>query len=254
VTNHKAPERKGKVQLINAVDLFQKMRKSLGSKRKELGVADIEQIVREYGNFEPTAISKLFDNKTFGYTTITVERPLRLNWSVNAERLQRNRELPVVLKMEQEESDALMATLGSLNPGTVWCNRDKWNTDLKNALRTHGVTLSAAQFKAVSASLSERDPNADVCLDSKGNAEPDPELRDTENVPLTESIEEYFAHEVLPHVPDAWIDPEKSIVGYEIPFTRHFYKYVPPRTLVEIDSDLRTVTDEIQRLLQEIVA
>ena len=254
VTNHKAPERQGKVQLINAVDLFQKMRKSLGSKRKELGAADIQQIVREYGDFETTAISKLFDNNAFGYTTITVERPLRLNWSVNAERLQRVRELPVVLRMKQKESDALMAALGSVNPETVWRKRDKWNTNLKKVLRTHGVTLTAAQVKAVSLALSERDPTADICLDSKGNTEADPELRDTENVPLADSIEEFFKREVLPHLPDAWIDPDKNIVGYEIPFTRHFYKYVAPRNLAEIDADLKTVTGEIQRLLQEIVA
>lgn len=179
VTNHKKPERQGKIQLINAADFYQKMRKSLGSKRKELGEADIERIVRLYGAFEENEYSKIFDNADFGYSTITVERPLR-----------------------DEQGNVVLGTKGK----------------------------------------------------QKGQPQSDSSLRDTENVPLKDDIQAYFEREVLPHVPDAWIDHDKTKVGYEIPFNRHFYKYVPPRSLEEIDSDLKALTTEIMGLLQEVVA
>ncbi len=173
LTNHKAAERTGKVQLINGVEFYRKMRKSLGSKRKELGREDIRHIVQLYGAFEENEHSKVFDNEDFGYRTITVERPLR---------------------NEQGE----------------------------------------------------------IVRDRKGNPKPDPSLRDTENVPLKDDVSEYFNREVLPHVPDAWIDESKTKVGYEIPFNRHFYKYVPPRPLEEIDADLKVVNREIMELLAEV--
>lgn len=179
LSNHKSPERKGKIQLINGADFFQKMRKSLGSKRKELGESDINTIVSLYGKFEENDHSKVFDNADFGYSTITVERPLK------------------------DESGNLI--------------------------------------------LGEKGKN-------KGKPQPDSSLRDTENVPLKDDIEAYFKREVLPHVPDAWIDYDKTKVGYEIPFNRHFYKYVPPRPLEEIDADLKAVSAEIMDLLKEITA
>ncbi len=173
VNNRKKPQRQGKIQLINASEFYGKMRKSLGSKRKELSDADIQRITQFYGSFEQNEWSKIFDNADFGYSTITVERPLR-------------------------DTD-----------GTI--ERDK-----------------------------------------KGNPRPDASLRDTENVPLKEDIQAYFEREVLPHVPDAWIDHSKTKVGYEIPFTRHFYKYVPPRPLEEIDADLKRLSAEIMDLLNAI--
>lgn len=179
LSNHKSLERKGKIQLINGADFFQKMRKSLGSKRKELGENDINTIVSLYGKFEENEQSKIFDNADFGYSTITVERPLK------------------------DESGKLI--------------------------------------------LGEKGKN-------KGKPQPDSNLRDTENVLLKDDIEAYFKREVLPHVPDAWIDHEKTKVGYEIPFNRHFYKYVPPRKLEEIDADLKAVSGEIMDLLKDITA
>lgn len=175
LTNRKSDHRKGKVQLINGAEFFQKMKKSLGSKRKELGEGDITRIVNLYGEFEENEYSKIFDNADFGYSTITVERPLL-------------------------------------------------------------------------------DENGKVVTDKKGNPKPDAKLRDTENVPLRDDIKAYFKREVLPHVPDAWIDEEKTKVGYEIPFNRHFYKYVPPRPLEVIDAELKAVTSEILALLQEVSA
>jgi type I restriction enzyme M protein len=114
-----------------------------------------------------------------------------------------------------------------------------------------GVRLSATELKAVLAALGERDETAEICRDAKGNPEPDPELRDTESVPLKESIETYFKREVLQHVPDAWIDESKTKVGYEIPLNRHFYCYAAPRPLEEIEADIKGLEDEILKLLKE---
>jgi len=173
LTNHKSPERKGKVQLVNGIELWKKMKKSLGSKRKELGDEHIELITRTFGNFRETDICRIVPNIEFGYSAITVERPLR-------------------------------------------------NDEGK------------------------------IETDRKGNPKADSNLRDSENVPLSDSIEAYFKREVLPHVSDAWIDHAKTKVGYEIPFTRYFYKYAPPRPLEEIDRDLKATTEKIMKLLGEI--
>ena len=251
VTNHKSPERQGRIQLINAADRFVKMRKSLGSKRKQLSAENIAEIVQLYGDGVENAVSKWFSNAEFGYTTITVERPLRLNWSNDMERVAAIAEDRVLSKMSGTERSAVQNSLLALCT-TVWRNRADAEAAVKQALRRSGVSLSAAQQKALLNVLSERDESAEPVTDSKGNWEADAELRDTENVPLTENIKQYFQREVLPHVPDAWIDDDKSRVGYEIPFTRHFYQYQQPRSLQVIDAELLTVTTEIQQLLMEL--
>jgi len=109
-------------------------------------------------------------------------------------------------------------------------------------------------FKASLMALSERDETADVCVDGKGNPEPDPDLRDYENVPLKEDVDEYMKREVLPHVPDAWIDHSKTKIGYEMNFNRYFYRYVPPRSLEEIEADLKKIEKEIADMLAEVTA
>ena len=179
VSNRKPSHRKGKLQLIDASSFWQKMRKSLGSKRKELSPEHIEEITRLFGDCQEATkdavpISRLFKNEDFGYRTITVERP---------------------------ERDAA------------------------------GKIVKATKGKL------------------KGKPQPDANLRDTENVPLSEDVETYFKREVLPHAPDAWIDHEKTKVGYEIPFNRHFYVFQPPRNLTEIDAELKVVTDRILTMI-----
>ncbi len=184
VSNRKPAARKGKLQLIDASGFWQKMRKSLGSKRKELSPAHIDEITRLFGNFEELTrdgvpISRIFNNEAFGYRTITVERP-------------------------------------------------------------------------------ERDAEGKIVQGSKGKAKGKPladvSLRDTENVPLSEDITTYFKREVLPHAPDAWIDDEKTKIGYEIPFNRHFYVFKPPRPLGEIDVELKGVTDRILTMINGLSA
>ena len=131
-------------------------------------------------------------------------------------------------------------------------DRPNFNTRLGKVLGAAGIVLPPPARKALLNGLSERDETADICRDAKGKPEPDVSLRDTENVPFNETSEAYFAREVLPHVPDAWIDTTKTKVGYEIPFTRVFYRYVPPRSLDEIDADLNKLVAEILGLLQEV--
>lgn len=177
LSNHKSKERKGKIQLINGTECYQKVKKGLGSKRKELSDADIEKIGKLYFNFQETEESKIFESVTFGYSTITIERPLR-----------------------DDVGEIIISSKGKL----------------------------------------------------KGKPQPDSDLRDTENIPLNENARDYFQREILPHLPDAWINEEKTKVGYEIPFTRYFYEYKPPRSLDEIDADLKKVTSEIQALLSEV--
>lgn len=254
LTNHKRPERKDKIQLINGAEFFQKMRKPLGSKRKELGEGGIARIVQLYGDFEESDYSKIFDNQDFGYSTITVERPLRLNFQASPGRIAALRETTVFAKFKEGEWDKLAAALVKLDPAKQYTQREAFLKDVKKTLTGYGVNLTGAQLKALWQGLSERDETAEVCKDSKGNPEPDTDLRDTENVPLKESIDTYFFREIRPHASDAWLDRDKTKVGYEIPFTRHFYQYVAPRSLGAIDSELKGISQEIMDLLQEITA
>lgn len=259
--NAKTEERKGKVQLINAVEMFGKMRKSLGSKRKMLRPQDIEKICELYDGFEDhqndddnaPALSKVFANSEFGYRTITVERPLQLRFHVADDTADLLLATKAIAKLPATDQDAIRSALDTLS-GRSWTNRDAFVTELKAALKSAGMAkVGASVIKTIWTTIGEHDPEADV-ITTKGNPEPDTSLRDTENVPLSEDIEEYFSREVLPHVPDAWIDHDKTRFGYEIPFTRHFYRYTPPRPLEEIQKDLRHLVTEIQVMLAEVGA
>lgn len=252
ITNQKKPQRKGKVQLINATEFHSPMRKSLGSKRKQVAPEQIKTIAELFGNFEENEQSKIFDNSDFGYQRITVERPLKLNFKVDDERLEHLRDSKAFSKLEEPEQIMITKALETLSERGLYVSRDTFSKDMEKALKQAQVKAGAPLKKAILSALSERDENAEVCTDSKGNPEPDSELRDYENVPLKEDIDSYFQREVIPHVPEAWIDHDKTKVGYEIPFNRHFYKYVPPRPLEEIDAELDKVTAEILELLQEV--
>mgnify|MGYP006188494149 CR=1 FL=1 len=262
LSNHKPAARKGKVQLINATERYSKMRKSLGSKRQYISEEDINAVVRAYGAFEETEDSKIFPIAAFGYRRITVERPLRLNFQASPERLALISDDKAFQKLEPEEQQAILAACATLDPGKRYSNREVFTKDLKRALKPTGLKIAAPILKALLAALSERDPEADICTDKDGNPEPDTGLRDNENVPLGEGIYDYFEREVKPHVPDAWIDESKTdpldgevgIVGFEIPFNRHFYKFVPPRPLEEIDRDLKACTDRIKQMIEGLSA
>jgi type I restriction enzyme M protein len=294
LTNRKEKPRRGKVQLIDARQFYVKMRKSLGNKRNKIGDRDegefdqIGEITRIFGNFrdgetrkftvdgkeKALAVSKVFDNADFGFHKITVERPLRLNFQATEERIKRLddesgfRNLATSSKKSeaarreeiaagQERQAAIRKFLGALSKATggkLYRDRTAFLNEIKALDRKLEVRLAAPELKAVLSALGECDETAEICRDRDGNPEPDPELRDTESVPLQESIEAYFKREVLPHVPDAWIDESKTKVGYEIPLNRHFYVYEPPRPLEEIEADIKTLEGEILSLLKEVAA
>ena len=283
LSSHKPANRKGKVQLINAAKeraktggrgrsgggevegndenvFYAAMRKSLGSKRKELTEDAIETIVKTYGQFVENDFSKIFDYQEFGYRRITVERPLQLAVYPKDElRITALTTDKAWDKLNEHTQHTILSALVSLDD--KYLSRDVFLNALTTELETATpvVKLSAAQLKLIVKHLSEHDDEAEVCK-VKGKVEANPDLRDNENVPLTESVDDYFAREVLPHVPNAWIDTKKTdeqdgevgIVGYEIPFNRHFYEYVPPRALTEIDADLDKVSSEIMQLLNEV--
>ncbi|PAV27541.1 type I restriction enzyme M protein [Tamilnaduibacter salinus] len=261
LSNQKPDVRKGKVQLINATDRYAKMRKSLGSKRHYIPESEQDAIVRQYGRFEETDESKIFPTQAFGYRRITVERPLQLNFQASEERLARLQEEKFFGKLSEDEQNALLAACDTLGD-TIYRNREDFLAALKNACTDAQFYPSAAQLKNIWKALGEHDDEADYCRDKKGRIEPNPDLRDNENVPLGESVYDYFEREVLPHVPDAWIDESKTddkdgevgIVGYEIPFNRHFYVFEPPRPLEEIDADLKQCTDRIKQMIEELSA
>ncbi|MEU7714466.1 class I SAM-dependent DNA methyltransferase [Micromonospora chalcea] len=260
--NSKSRERQGKVQLIDATGTGSKMRKNLGAKRVEISEADRAMIVQTYDRFNEADTSKIFDNLDFAYWSITVERPLRLNFACKPERIQAAVEARALANV-QGLGEALVAFGEAL-----YLNREEFLRDLGKHLGAKGIRLTAAQRKALWQALGERDENADICTvqagAEKGSPEPDTTLRDTEMVPFgwnghskshdaaRDTIEAYYAAEVAPHVPDGWIDHTKTKVGYEIPFNRHFYTFTPPRPLSEIDADLNKVVGEILGLLREV--
>jgi type I restriction enzyme M protein len=269
VTNRKSPERQGKVQLVDARESWVKMRKSLGEKRKEISLEQIEEITRLYGDFEEGEKVKVFPNQAFGFLRVTVERPLRLRWEINRETIAAALAAKAIQKLPEDVREAVRELLDGHRSARFTSQRE-----LAKALGAAlaGIGIAGPAQKAVWSALAVRDEEAPVITDRKGNPEPDPELRDNENVPLPPvpvsfdedptdrfatleyrtAVDDYVRDEVLPYVPDAWVDQDRTKIGYEVPLTRHFYKYVPPRPLEEIDAEIKALEDEIQALLEEV--
>lgn len=248
--NDKPTERKGKVQLVDSTQMFEKMRKNLGNKRKEISPQNLKDIVKTYAAFEETDTSKVFQNTDFGYRQITVERPLRLAFKVDEESIENAMLNKAVLKLSEDERNKLNSALKKLN--SEYPSRTDFLNGLESEAGNQNLKLPAPLTKTLVSEFGFRSDEAEVCLDAKGKIEPDTDSRDTENVALHEDVAEYFAREVEPFAPDSWIDKTKEKIGYEIPFTRHFYKYIPPRDLAEIDTELSKLVAEIQHLLAEI--
>lgn len=269
VTNRKSPERRGKVQLLDAREYFVKMRKSLGEKRKEISETQIEEITRLYGDFAESDKVKVFPNEAFGFLRITVEQPLQLRWEVTEETIATVIAAKAIQKLGDDVQLAVRESLET-HQGALFETERELVKHLKPAVA--GLDLPGPAQKAVWAGLAIRDEEASVITDRDGNPKPDPELRDNENVPLpsepvgfeedpTErfatlayrtAVDDYMRDEVLPYLPDACVDHDRTKVGYEIPLTRHFYKYVSPRPLEEIDAEIKALEDEIQGLLNEV--
>ena len=260
LSNRKAPALRGKVILLDARDQWEKMRKSLGDKRKQISDPQIEHVTELYADALAVAADadhpdhrkvKVFGTRGFGYHRITVERPLRLRFEITEDTLAALDVAKPLAKWDGRDS-LIEALRGSL--GTVWWTKKEASAALHGAARSGGALWpsTASYEKAIWAAASVSDPEGEVQRAKDGTPLPDPDLRDYENVPLDEDINAYFAREVTPHVPDAWIDRNKTKVGYEIPFTRHFYVYTPPRPLAEIDAELRELESQIQKLLGEV--
>ena len=254
LSNRKAPERKGTVQLVDAREFFTKLRKGMGSKRNELSEENITAVVSLYADFEDNEHSKTFRIEDFLYRTITVERPLRLSWQATPERINATLDAKPVLKLSADDRSALRIALESLGQEQIWKQRAAFHAALLQSTKAQGLKLALPVLKALTAALGEQDDTAELCTDAKGKPEPDTSLRDTENVPWDEDVNEYLIREVLPYAPDAWIDHTKTREGAEIPFTRHFYVYVQPRPLEDIDRDLNKVMDELRAMLAEVEA
>ncbi|MEU8138605.1 type I restriction-modification system subunit M [Streptodolium elevatio] len=259
LTNRKSPDHKGKVVLLDAREYWQKMRKSLGDKRKFITDQQIGEITQLYDEALQVAADpehplhgkvKVFRNEDFGYRRITVERPLKLRFELTEETLAALEESKPVQKLANTEE-----FIAALRPllGSTWATKAEAFLALKDAQVAAGLTWPTGTpfVKAVRDTIGVRDTNGEVQL-VKGEPEPDTDLRDYENVPLDEDIAVYLKREVLPHVPDAWVDYTKTKIGYEIPLTRHFYVYEPPRPLAEIDAELKALESNIQRLLSEM--
>ncbi len=282
ITNRKSPERKGKVQLIDARDMFVKMRKSLGEKRKEIGRSDIDEIVRTYGDFEERIAEpadesrrvgcKIFPNEAFGFLRITIERPLRLRWEITAEGIGALKADKKFANLDEAEQAALLADLEPAI-GVAYPSDGDIRCEVQASMKRAGVKGKPIENTIVDV-FAFRDPKADIVTDRKGHAEPDSDLRDNESVPLpsgsvryepdpterlatdtyVDAVEDYVEAEVHPYVPDAWVAHDKTKIGYEIPLTRHFYVYTPPRPLAEIDAEIRQLESEIQGLLAEVTS
>ncbi len=287
LTNAKAAERQGKIQLINGIYYSKKMSRSLGNKRNIIGdgvdaipnqIAEIIQIYREFhpnttrkfeidGVERDVVVSKTFDNKDFGYWRITVERPLRLNFQASEARLARLEMESAFVKLAQSKKyggvalaeieagkalqESLKMMLRSLGD-TLYTDRQTFEATLTMALKKANLKIATPVKKAILNALSERDETAKICIDKDGNSEADLELRDYENIPLKDDIDWYMQQQVLPYVSDAWVDKHKTKIGYEIPFTRHFYQYARSRPLLEIEQEIKQLEEEIRDMLNEI--
>lgn len=252
VTNRKEKRRKGKVQLLDARDVWtpggsEDSKRSLGDKRRHMTIAQIDEIVRLYGKFEVGPCSKIFDNTDFGYTRVTIERPLRLRYRMTTDDKARFLDACPHLLDDVQAVDKALGREPRLDWPATW-------EEIEALLKKRGSRWKAIEQKLYRSVFTQRDAKAEpVPAGGRGSGfEADADLRDFENVPLTKDVETYFEREVKPHVPDSWMDRGKDKVGYEINFNRHFYAFTPPRSLSVIDIELKAAEEEIVRLLREV--
>ncbi len=307
LTNRKPEHRQGKVQLINALDLYQTLRRNLGQKNCELSQEHIDRITQLYLDFKETEISKIFKNQDFGYWKIIIERPLRLKSKFTKEAVESLRFLDalrtemewsyktfgeavyedvkqfkdqIVAHFDKQDVKMTPANRKKLLNTNTWTQRKQlmeiaaqlhagigeqeyddfnlFSKEVDNALKKHEIKLSAPDKKAILMTVSWKDETAQPVIKKKekdGTSlyEADSDLRDSENVPLHDDIQTYFEREVLPYIPDAWIDREKIAKGYSISFTRYFYTYTPPHDLDDIKQEILQLEKETEGILEELV-
>lgn len=281
ISKDKPSHRIGKVQLIDASKTFEKRRKSIGNKRNDITKECREMIIRAYGDFknkeyiEGTKVceSKIFDNIDFGYNQITVETPLRLKFKIDTQGIERLKEetqykkLAKLTKSQQKgkseeeiaeiikDGERLQEKIINLFEEMIdeeWLDRSKFIKMINKLFKDNDIELKAPFRNAIVKVFSEHNEKANICKNTKGVIEANSDLRDTERVPLDEDIDEYFKREVLPYNPEAWIDKEKTQVGYEIPFTRYFYKFQEPEPADIISNRIMEIEKDINRSLRAL--
>jgi len=269
LTNRKKGIRKGKIQLIDGTSFFERMRKPLGEKRKMFNDTHIAELTNIYGNFVEGEFCNIFDETDFAYWKVTVERPLRLNFQTSPERVERLREQTVFANLVtsrkrkpdeifreieegKKQQEAILAAIRQIDGSVLYKNRVEFTKQLNKVLKKAGLNMKTPLLKAILAGLSEKDETADICVDAKGNPEPDSDLRDIEQIPFKEDIDAYFEREVKPYAPDAWVDDSKIKKGYEIPFTRYFYKYTETGNAKETLSEIQALGAKIQSAIAEL--
>jgi len=281
LSNRKPKNKKGKVQLIDSRMCKTQLRKNLGNKRYEISEKDAKEILSLYKKNIDNGRSKIFDTEVFGYRAVTIQQPLRLNFQVNEERIERilsnikfvgpeigEEDKESLVKKKTQAQARAKEDLNKFNENVLpvlkkmdnklYKNREKFLKVFEE--KFENIKMDNVVRKLILKGLSERDETADICKNKKGEIEPDKELKDIERIPLGQNIYEYFEKEVQPYVADAWIDEnikdykdgEIGKIGYEVPFTRHFYKYIPPRAVEEIEGEIKDLEKEIQSILKEI--
>jgi len=284
LTNRKTPEQAGRIALVDARESWTKMRKSLGDKRKYLAEDQIAEVTRLYADALDGVVDdkrvKVFAREAFGYQRITVERPLRRHWELTADAVDAlvhdkawtawltpprgtTDGVAWVHAVEQAQETLVGALRGLV--GQVEATEAAYRKHLTQTYTAAGVVVPDKVAKAILAAAAVPDSDAPEITNRAGDRLPDPDLRDNENIPLpagwlslgdaaragalAEQAETYLRDEIRPYADDAWIDHVKTKIGYEIPFTRHFYEYVPPRALADIDADLAATERRIQEIL-----
>jgi type I restriction enzyme M protein len=262
LSNDKPEHRQGKVQLIDARDLYEEMDESLGDKRHRLTEEHITDITRIFGDLEANGRSKVVDNEEFGYRRIVIDQPLRLRFQVSEERIADLDNERAFTNRDEDIQERIKEALSEMDKENVWMDRESFLNDVELQLNMAGLDVRNSVYNAIERVMGERDPDAEICRDGNESPEHDSDLRERERVPLGTDPHDYFEEEVAPYLENAWInesskyhddqDGELGVVGYEINFDRHFYEYESPRPIDEIDSEIESLKDTISVLLNEV--
>lgn len=259
LTNRKPEHREGKVQLIDAQDLYREMDDNLGEKRYELTREHIDEITRIFGDLEANGRSEVVPNDEFGYRRMVVERPLWMSFQVTEERIEGLDDERAFTNRDEEKQERIKDALREMDSEKVWKDNQEFRDAVELEFNMTGLDVRNSVYNAIERALGERDEDAEICTDGKGNPESDTDLRMRERIPLDEDPHEYFEREVEPYLDDAWLnessryhddeDGKLGVVGYEINFDRYFYEYESPRSVDEIDSELKQIEEEITQML-----
>jgi len=263
LSNDKPEHRKDNVQLIDARELYAEMDETLGEKRHKITDEHIDEITQIFGDLESNGRSKVLDNSEFGYRRIVVDRPLRMSFQATDERIDALHDERAFTNRDQEVQEAVKDALRTLDSDKQWMDRDEFIDDVELAFDTHRVDVRKSVYNAIERALGNRNPNAEIVTNSRGEPEHDTNLRDRERIPLDEDSHEYFEREIEPYLENAWLnesskyyddkDGRLGSVGYEINFSKHFYTYNPPRSYKEIDDEIELVKSKLGSLIEEII-